>query len=56
VSRRCRFGLPIQGSLGVRRDDDAADVLEKILREEENALEEVTQASEEFDKRAIAGD
>jgi len=36
--------------------DDAADVLEETLREEEEALEEVTAASEEFDQQEIAGD
>ncbi|WP_224334624.1 ferritin-like domain-containing protein [Haloprofundus halobius] len=36
--------------------DEAADVLAETLREEEQALEEVTQATEQFDQQEIAGD
>jgi ferritin-like metal-binding protein YciE len=36
--------------------DEAADILEETLREEEDALDEVTQASEQFDEQQIAGD
>ena len=41
----------LAGKLG---HDEAADLLEQTLREEEEALEEVTQISEEFDQREIA--
>lgn len=43
----------IAGKLG---HDEAADLLEESLREEEEALEEVTQASEQFDQQEIASD
>jgi ferritin-like metal-binding protein YciE len=36
--------------------DEAADILAETLREEEQALEEVTQATEQFDRQKIAGD
>ncbi|WP_224270957.1 ferritin-like domain-containing protein [Haloprofundus salinisoli] len=36
--------------------DEAADILAETLREEEQALEEVTQATEQFDQQEIAGD
>lgn len=36
--------------------DDAADLLAETLREEEEALEEVTEASEQFDREEVAGD
>ena len=35
--------------------DEASDLLAETLEEEEQALEEVTQASEQFDERQIAG-
>lgn len=41
----------LAGKLG---HDEAADLLEQTLREEEEALEEVTEASEAFDQREIA--
>jgi len=41
----------LAGKLGY---DEAADLLEQSLREEEDALEEVTGASEQFDRREIA--
>ena len=40
----------LAGKLGY---DEAADVLEETLREEENALEEVTKASEQFDQQEV---
>jgi len=40
----------LAGKLGY---DEAADVLEETLREEENALEEVTKASEQFDRQEV---
>lgn len=43
----------IAGKLG---HDDAADLLEETLREEEDALEEVTKVSEQYDQQQIAGD
>lgn len=36
--------------------DEAADLLGETLREEEEALEEITQASEQFDKQQVASD
>lgn len=36
--------------------DEAADILAETLREEEQALEKVTQASEQFDQQVIADD
>jgi ferritin-like metal-binding protein YciE len=36
--------------------EDAADLLEETLREEEEALEEVTQISEQFDEQQVASD
>ena len=36
--------------------DEAADLLDRTLEEEEQALEEVARASERFDEREIAGD
>ena len=41
----------LAGKLGY---EDAADLLEKNLREEEEALEEVTQISEQFDEQTVA--
>jgi ferritin-like metal-binding protein YciE len=41
----------LAGKLG---HDGAADLLEQTLREEEEALEEITQASETFDRETIA--
>ncbi|MFC6824204.1 ferritin-like domain-containing protein [Halopelagius fulvigenes] len=35
--------------------DDVADTLAETLREEEDALEEVTEASEQFDQEEVAG-
>lgn len=43
----------IAGKLGY---DEAADLLEETLREEEDALEEVTKVSEQFDQQQVAGD
>lgn len=43
----------LAGKLGY---DECADLLEETLREEEEALEEVTQTSEQFDQQEIAGD
>lgn len=43
----------IAGKLG---QDEAADLLEETLREEEDALEEVTKVSEQFDQQQVAGD
>ena len=43
----------LAGKLGY---DEAADLLEEILREEENALEEVTRISEQFDEQQVAND
>ncbi|NHN41161.1 DUF892 family protein [Halorubellus sp. JP-L1] len=40
----------LAGKLG---HDEAADVLEETLREEETALEEVTKASEQFDQQQV---
>lgn len=54
------YEIAMYGSLtslaGKTGHDEAADVLEEILREEEQALEEVTQASEQFDQQVIADD
>ncbi|WP_248515806.1 YciE/YciF ferroxidase family protein [Salinarchaeum laminariae] len=36
--------------------DEAADLLEQTLREEEEALEEVTESSEQFDRQKISSD
>ena len=36
--------------------DEASDLLDQTLEEEEQALKEVTQASEQFDEQQIAGD
>lgn len=36
--------------------DEAADILAETLQEEEQALEEITQASEQFDQQEIASD
>jgi ferritin-like metal-binding protein YciE len=36
--------------------DEAADLLEESLREEEDALDEVAQASEQFDQQQVADD
>lgn len=36
--------------------DEAADLLEESLREEEEALDEVAQASEQFDQQQVADD
>lgn len=36
--------------------DEAADLLEETLREEEEALDEITQASEQFDQQQVASD
>ena len=43
----------IAGKLGY---EEAADLLEETLREEEDALEEVTEVSERFDEQQIAAD
>jgi len=43
----------LAGKLG---NDEAADILAETLREEEQALDEVTQASERFDEQQVAGD
>ncbi|SEO81630.1 Ferritin-like metal-binding protein YciE [Halogranum amylolyticum] len=40
----------LAGKLG---HDEAADLLEETLREEEAALDEVTEASEQFDQQAV---
>jgi len=36
--------------------DEAADLLEETLREEEDALEELSRAGEEFDREQVTGD
>jgi ferritin-like metal-binding protein YciE len=43
----------LAGKLGY---DEAADILEETLREEEEALEKLSQAGEQFDQQQIAGD
>ena len=43
----------LAGKLG---RDEAADLLEETLREEEDALEEITQASEQFDEQEVIND
>ena len=43
----------LAGKLG---HDEAADLLEETLREEENALEELSQVGEQFDEQQVAGD
>ena len=43
----------LAGKLGY---EEAADLLEETLREEEDALEEVTEISEQFDEQQIAAD
>ncbi|QLH85076.1 DUF892 family protein [Halosimplex pelagicum] len=43
----------LAGKLG---EDEAADLLEENLREEEQALDELSQAGEQFDRQQIAGD
>ncbi|NHN47133.1 DUF892 family protein [Halostella sp. JP-L12] len=43
----------LAGKLGY---DEAADVLEETLREEEAALDELSQAGEQFDEQQVAGD
>ena len=43
----------LAGKLGY---DDAADLLEETLREEEDALDEVTKVSEQYDQQEIASD
>ena len=43
----------LAGKLGY---DDAADLLEETLREEEEALEELSQAGEQFDEQQVSGD
>jgi len=43
----------LAGKLG---HDDAADMLEETLREEEEALDELSEAGEQFDQQQIAGD
>lgn len=43
----------LAGKLGY---DEAADILEETLREEEEALDEVTQAGEQFDEQQVASD
>jgi ferritin-like metal-binding protein YciE len=42
--------VSLAGKLG---HDEAADLLEETLREEEEALDEVTQASEQFDQQLV---
>jgi len=43
----------LAGKLG---HDEAADMLEETLREEEEALDELSEAGEQFDQRQVAGD
>ena len=43
----------LAGKLG---HDQAADLLEETLREEEEALDELSQAGEQFDRQQVAGD
>lgn len=43
----------LAGRLGY---DEAADLLEETLREEESALDEFSQAGEQFDERQVASD
>ena len=43
----------LAGKLG---EDEAADLLEETLREEEDALEQLSKAGEQFDQQQIAGD
>ena len=43
----------LAGKLGY---DEAADILEETLREEEAALDELSQAGEQFDEQQVAGD
>ncbi|MFC7203192.1 ferritin-like domain-containing protein [Haloferax namakaokahaiae] len=43
----------LAGKLGY---DEAADLLEETLREEEQALETVSRGSEQFDQQEVAGD